>query len=359
MKKQALLLAGAMLAGAACAQSSVTLYGVIDAGIASRSGGSGAAPSAERMTEIGSGMGSGGSRWGLRGAETLSPGLTAFFEIEWGFEGDTGQGTTAFGDGLLRTRHNHVGLSGSAGTFLLGRVDGGRATFAKVYDPFKGAGVGGFGGLATQLTTVNNAMVYISPSWQGLSLTGAYVTAGTGEEQPGNVGDTRIYVIWPTYKIGNLQISWDHEEVWVSKSNYPRLKVDELGATYDFGIAKVFGQFDRTRSSGGAFNNVLDDQKAWMLGASVPVSAEGLLKASYGRVKRDNLADFSCSKVAIGYEHRLSKRTHLYADAARISNSSGANCQLGLRNEDGNLENFASKPVYGTRGFDVGIAHSF
>lgn len=358
MKKLGTLIAGAMLAGSAAAQG-VTVYGVVDAGIATRSGGSGAAASVDRKTEIGSGMGSGGSRWGLKGAEPITPGLTAFFEIEWGFEGDTGDATRTAGDGVMRTRHNHVGLTGSYGTVLLGRVDGGRATFSKVYDPFRGVGVGNFGGLASQLTVVNNAMVYVSPEWQGLSVVGAYVTAAAGDELPGNVGDTRIYVIWPTYKIGNLQVSWDHEEVWVAKSSYPRLKVDSLGATYDFGVAKLFGQFDRTRASGGFFNGVLDDQKAWMVGATVPVSAQGVVKASYGHVERDNLDDFTCKKVAIGYQHTLSKRTHLYADVAKISNSDGANCQLGLRNEDGNVEGYASKPLYGTRGFDIGLSHTF
>lgn len=358
MKKFGALITGALLAGSAGAQS-VSLYGLVDVGVSSRSGHNGAVPPVDRKTEIGSGMGSGGSRWGLKGAEQITPGLTAFFEIEWGFEGDTGDSTRTASDGLMRTRHNHVGLTGSYGTVLAGRVDGGRATFSKIYDPFRGAGVGNFGGLASQLTVVNNAMVYLSPEWRGLSVIGAYVTAGVGDELPGNVGDTRIYVVWPTYKIGNLQVSWDHEEVWVAKSSYPRLKVNDLGLTYDFGVAKLFGQFDRTRASGGSFNGVLDDQKAWMIGTTVPVSAQGVVKASYSHVKRDNLVDFTCKKAALGYQHNLSKRTSLYADVAKISNSEGANCQLGLRNEDGNLEGFASKPVYGTRGIDVGLSHSF
>ncbi|WP_442975457.1 porin, partial [Salmonella enterica] len=97
-------------------------------------------------------------------------------------------------------------------------------------------------------TTANNALVYITPEWQGLSVTGAYVTAATTDEAPGNVGDTRIYVFWPTYKIGNLQISWDHEEVWLAKSGGPRLKVNGFGASYDFGVAKVFGLIDKTKT---------------------------------------------------------------------------------------------------------------
>lgn len=263
--------------------------------IASRSGG-GAAPSVERKTKIESGMGSDSGRWSLKGAEPLTPGLTVFFDLEFGFESDSGAGTTALGDGLLRMRRNYLGLTGTYGTSLLGRVDRARATFVKQHDSFEGAGVGSYGGISTHLTTANNALVYVTPEWQGLSVTGVYVTAATTDEAPGDLGVTRIYVFWPTYKIGNLQINWDHEEVWLAKSGGPRLKVNDIGASYDVGVAKVFCLIDKTKTDNGLFIAVIDDQTGYLLGATVPVSTNGVAKASVARVKRDNIADFSCCK---------------------------------------------------------------
>src|SRR5437868_3826129 len=105
--------ATALFAPLAHAQSSVTLYGLIDAGIAYTNNVNGG--SQWRMT-----TGTiNGSRFGLRGTEDLGGGLKALFVLENGFNANNG----ALGqDGKLFGRHAYVGLSRSGfGTLTLGR----------------------------------------------------------------------------------------------------------------------------------------------------------------------------------------------------------------------------------------------
>ncbi|WLE63989.1 porin [Burkholderia plantarii] len=103
----------AFAAASAHAQSSVTLYGLVDAGIAytNNVGGSG-------RVALASGNLS-GSRFGLRGAEDLGGGLKAVFLLENGFgvnNGQLGQNSRVFG------RQAYVGLSsGTVGTLTVGR----------------------------------------------------------------------------------------------------------------------------------------------------------------------------------------------------------------------------------------------
>ena len=112
MKKSILALAvlGAV-SGAASAQSSVTVYGLVDVALVRESG---AATGAS--TKITSGVGA-GSRLGFKGSEDLGGGLSALFLLENGFQADTG----AMGQGgLLFGRQAYVGLQGGFGTVTIG-----------------------------------------------------------------------------------------------------------------------------------------------------------------------------------------------------------------------------------------------
>ncbi|WP_118184746.1 porin [Paraburkholderia phosphatilytica] len=107
----------ATFAGAAHAQSSVTLYGLIDAGI-SYVNNSKTSTGASSLTKFDDGVAQ-GSRWGLRGAEDLGGGLKAIFVLESGF--NTGTGALGQG-GALFGRQAYVGLSKDAvGTLTFGR----------------------------------------------------------------------------------------------------------------------------------------------------------------------------------------------------------------------------------------------
>ncbi len=86
MRKSLLTVALAFALPAAYAQSSVTLYGIVDVGIENLDVGS------VDATRLQSGI-SAGSRWGIRGSEELRPGWRAVFTLESRFEADTGSTT--------------------------------------------------------------------------------------------------------------------------------------------------------------------------------------------------------------------------------------------------------------------------
>jgi predicted porin len=114
IRSAAALLCG-LCASAAMAQSSVTVYGIVDSGLVYTTNINAAGDNILKMPSLTSSF---PSRIGFRGTEDLGNGLQAFFVLENGFGLDTGtigQGNRLFG------RQANVGLKGAFGTFTLGR----------------------------------------------------------------------------------------------------------------------------------------------------------------------------------------------------------------------------------------------
>lgn len=156
MKKTLFALAATCLAATASAQSSVTLFGVVDAGVARVTG-----DVASRT-----GVSTGGvniSRLGFRGAEDLGGGLAATFWLEAGLDVDTGAGKA--GGALSFNRRSTVSLSGRFGEVRLGRDDSPTFLNTLIFDPFLTNGVGGnnaFVMLGAPIQ-ISNAISYFLP----------------------------------------------------------------------------------------------------------------------------------------------------------------------------------------------------
>ena len=146
------------------------------------------------------------------------------------------------------------------------------------------------------------------------------------------------------------------------------MKTVNLGASYDFGVVKLFGELSRvskTRDYAAAPLLPLPDTnlKGYLIGATVPVGP-GLIRAAYSRVSYDTDAaptalvpvpDPKAGKLSLSYVHNLSKRTALYATVARISNKNGAALTVGG-------PAFITTGVFAPRtstGYDLGIRHAF
>lgn len=171
MKRRLLLSClSAAIAGPACAQSSVTLYGLISEGVMYTNNAGG-----QKLVQLASGIQQ-GSRFGLTGKEDLGAGTQAIFTLENGFSitnGTLGQGGRLFG------RQAFVGLSNDK----LGQL-----TFGRQYDTMSQS-LGGYEA-AQQFATygppigdndnlfptfrVNNAVQYQSPTISGLRLLSSY-----------------------------------------------------------------------------------------------------------------------------------------------------------------------------------------
>lgn len=177
MKERILVGAAALMLGsAASAQSSVTLYGVIDAGITFVNN---ANQSGEKLWQTQSGIAQ-GSRFGMKGTEDLGGGLSALFQLENGF--DVFSGRLAQG-GLLFGRQAYVGLSDTKlGTLTLGRQYDSIVDYLQV-TTFNG-NYGAYFSHAGDIDNsdngfrVNNAVKYTSPSIAGLTVGGMYALGG-------------------------------------------------------------------------------------------------------------------------------------------------------------------------------------
>ncbi|GBH23326.1 porin [Burkholderia vietnamiensis] len=240
----------ALFAPLAHAQSSVTLYGLIDAGIAYTNNAGGA--SLWRMT---SGT-INGSRFGLKGSEDLGGGLKALFVLENGFNvnnGALGQDSKLFG------RHAYVGLSEAGyGTLTLGRQ---YDTMVDFVAPLS-ATSGDFGdtGFAhpfdndnlNHSVRINNAVKYTSDTIAGFKVGALY-----GFSNATNFGSNRAYSFAASYTNGPLKVAGAYLQMNGTKGSTSA----SPGAT-DVAEAKSLSQggwsvgADRMRSYGGGLSYV-------------------------------------------------------------------------------------------------------
>lgn len=317
MKKSLFALAVLAASSAAMAQSSVTLYGIVDAFLGSNKlevNGVG-----QRQTVVDT-SGVNGSRWGLKGAEDLGGGLQAIFQLEGGLSLDSGASGQG---GLLFGRQAFVGLKSSFGEVSLGRQYSAydvlhRATTHN-YDSFTfnaangtagGRGVGvSANGLAEYTGRVNNAIAYQSPNFGAFS--GALVY-GLGENKNAVAGQgaTSNASLNIKYADGPLLVGYAYQEekqplvAGVQDKN----KYHLVGGTYDFGVAKLNAFYNQAKS------NTFKD-KEYSVGVVVPLGAAAI-SAGYMHSKSEGLG---VERVGKGYSilgtFALSKRTGVYAGA--------------------------------------------
>ncbi len=187
MKRSAISLALlALVCGSAQAQSSVTLYGIVDASVQWNKQYSSTSAQQESVWSIDSGYQS-GSRFGLRGSESLGNGLTAIFTLEGGFDASTGQSTQG---GLLFGRQAWAGLQGGWGSVAAGRIptpSSGTGSFDMfgAVDPFTaGFGINAIGStfVAANALREDNAVLYVTPLLGGLKAAAGYSFNRGGSE---------------------------------------------------------------------------------------------------------------------------------------------------------------------------------
>jgi predicted porin len=392
MQKKLIVLALAGLTAApAFAQSNVTVYGRVDYGYMSRSGGDGGYDSDGRKGEMASGM-QAGSRLGFKGSEDLGNGLKAIFELESGVTNDAAAVAGTFS---ALNRHAYVGVTGNFGTVVGGRLDGVRYGVYNKYDAFAGGGMGNFTQMTMQVDRADNAIAYISPKFSGFGLTLAHATRVAGQEQAGtqtlnntnangtngNASDGKLYTIMGTYDNGPLSLTLDYETVRYVDSNntgggaLDNQVVTTVGGSYDFKFVKLSALYDRHRaesSNNWASRGDLVDYNAWFVSASAPYG-NFLFKATYGRVsdqrnsKEQSAASAlftqgDASKFGIGVNYLLSKRTNVYFDYARISNNDrNSNYTLtpAANGQGGAATTALGGSGYGVSGFNIGLAHNF
>ena len=397
MKKSLIALAVlAAASGAAMAQSSVTLFGVVDATIryndADTVNGAGGG-SAWSLTNSGYNS----SRIGFRGTEDLGGGLNASFWLEAGVNNDNGTGSASStnnqfagtasaptgSQGLTFNRRSTVSLAGSWGEMRLGRDYVPYFWNTTIFDPFGTNGVGavsnftlkGLGVIAggTLNTTsggvrASNSIGYFMPNIAGFYGQAMYAMGennnklATGADNPnkndGNVGSIRV-----GYAAGPVDVAFG----WGATTFAPQQQynVMNIGASWNFGAFKLMGlanweSGDLSPATAALTGNTDIDVRTYMIGASMPLGA-GELKgsATFGSASYDLLDG---QQYAIGYIYNLSKRTALYTTGSYIvNNASGVKSAAGATVIPGGVYSMGINPGVGgnTFGLDFGVKHSF
>ncbi|AHC49611.1 porin [Achromobacter xylosoxidans] len=365
MKKT--LLAAAMLAtfaGAAQAETSVTLYGIIDTGI----GYNKVSGTSSIMDETGAtrdvdfggsriGMINGvqaGSRWGLKGSEDLGDGLRAMFTVESGF--DSGDGTQQ--QNRLFNRQATVGLANDAwGSVEFGRQTTVGGTFLAEIDPFytsfTQANIGTTFSAANTMRW-DNMIMYRSPWTDGFQFALGYSfnVDTTDKNQSGfrTADNARGITAGLRYVNGPLNVSLTYDQL--NSSNQARdlasngreriinghpVEFDHdltprqyaLAVSYDLEVVKLAAAYARTTNGWfvmqdlpvGSLNedygsySYIDGFKAnsYMLGATLPLGGASSLFGSWQHLASTDSDDPKMNVWSVGYTYDLSKRTSVYA----------------------------------------------
>ena len=342
MKKSLIALAVLAASGAAMAQSSVTLYGVVDTGLTYSKG----EESVYGMTHVGGNV---NSRLGFRGVEDLGNGLKATFNLEAGMGVD--DGTDYFtGSGMAFRRTSTVGLEGGFGSVRLGRMLTSSYLAVSRYDAFGDTGIGAslaWNGTETGYAPrTENAISYTSPNFSGFKIGAEY---GFGEKQKAR--DSRYFGMGATYDNGPLSLGLGYDRLNSNTMDgllaASDLKTVHLGGAYNFGVAKLLAFYKQSKVSNAP------KFKTFGLGVSAPVGAAGEVRASYNNYKISD-DNGKADQLSLGYVHNLSKRTALYGTYAYIKNKDGLAFQL-----NGAMAGAGLKDGEKQHGLQLGVRHAF
>lgn len=321
MKKALLLVALLGMVGIASAQSSVTVYGTLDAGVAYIRG----ANAVGRTLTLESGQQS-YSNIGFKGVEDLGSGMKALFLLEQAVQIDTGvSGYNTVGANITLSSdatgtfssQAYVGLSSDN----LGTVKAGRQ-FSPLYeayvmiDPFQSGFASDIDDLFGNYNynslyqRMSNAVTYHTPELKGFFGALAY---GFGEE-PGATKPASQIGVSLGYANGPLTIVYAYHHANDDLfGNTDPFKTHFVGAAYDLGRLKLHAALDQNRA-GDAFKT-----QDYMVGVTVPFGAHAVF-ADYMHKKDKVIDDANANQFAIGYTYNLSKRTNFYTAYTHVKN---------------------------------------
>ena len=350
MKKT--LLAAALLAGfagAASAQSSVTLYGVLDGGLryssVSLANGTG-------VTNFGGAYGTqSGNRWGMKGVESLGNGNNAMFQLEAGY--DLGNGTGQQG-GRMFGRASWVGLQNNAwGDVRLGRMTNLSSDWLNYpLDPFSGGfGQMNMGHAFTSANTVrlDNTLMYRTPNMSGFQAGLGYSFATGLSSNGGTTGygfatsnNSRQVTAGLKYANGPFYGVLTYEKAYASDTsamNGQSVNNWNIGASYDLKVVKISAAYGQTRDgfwagsgAGGTGASIATTPSgsssalvfapsvgynSYIVGATIPVNAVSRVLLSWTMIAPNtNMKDAynaqNQSSYNLGYTYDFTKRTNLY-----------------------------------------------
>jgi predicted porin len=309
MKKSLIALAVLASTGAAMAQSSVTLYGIIDVNLQSTKGTDGV-----RQNLLQSG-GINGSRFGLKGSEDLGGGLKAVFVLENGFNVDNGTSGKA---GSIFNRQSYVGLAGSFGEFDLGNTgtayDDTAINSNPLWDGLLAPSYSVWQNGGAYSNKPGNMIKYSSPSFGGVTVAASYAL---GENKTATSSAEGVSAVNVQYTGGPLYLSLayqvdDKAHTAAARTGAASYKDVLLNASYDLGVVKLEGSYNQNTTDLDLKSN------QFQFGVDVPVGPALVLSTGYAYSKDKDTNGVSGTKrdgLGLGAKYSLSKRTFVYTGA--------------------------------------------
>jgi len=310
MKKSLLALAvlGAF-AGAAQAQTSVTIYGSFDGGLRHTNPSVGSS----NLT-----MGSNGTynsnRIGFRGVEDLGGGMNAHFTLETGF--NTGTGAFDNAANVIFNRSAYVGLGGAWGSVDLGRQYSVNFKTIGGYDPFayKYTGIIPLAGVAG-LTRLNNDIQYTG-AFGPVTVRAEYALG----EVAGDTGAGATAAVGASFKTGPFSFggaytAGERNVAVAPATSFQDKKTWTVGGAFATGPFRVAGGYANDEQDMGVGIQETETENAW-IGGSFNFTPAAAITAGYYRTEADTAgpANVRRNLVIVGGTYNLSKRTNFYAD---------------------------------------------
>jgi predicted porin len=357
MKKSLLALPMlAVVATYAHAQSSVTLYGIVDEGLMINTNAKNVVNGKNvggRQFQVDSNSGLQGSRWGLKGAEDLGGGLAAIFTLESGVNlsnGAFGQGNTPFG------RQAFVGIASKTfGTVTLGRQ------YDSVNDYVGNYGFAlAYGGSSTEhpgdldninhTFRANSTVKYTSPNFRGLQFGGTVSLGGVA----GEISQSSGYTLGANYNNNGIGFGVAYElfknpsatgailnsnvnaatfnslnSGYLGTKPANSLQIIAAGGSYQIGPALIGATYSNTKYQNiGAFGGANATFNSFELNAfyrfTPALSLAGEYNYTKGNAIRGDIGDQKYNQFSLLLDYALSKRTDVYVEGT-FQTASGIN----------------------------------
>ncbi len=329
------------------------------------------------------------SRIGIKGSEDLGNGMKVGYLIEWEVGMDSGSSKD------LSTRNRAVTLSGDWGTALVGKWDTPFRTLGRKFDMF-GDKIGDLRNMNTGSVIdqrADNVAAYVTPNMNGFSATIAYsfdaLSTGLddkGVSRGGDNSDSSAWTFNAIYNNGPLLAGVayvDYSDGSFSTGacgaggttpgafNCENESAWRAGASYKFGDFKVAATYTDISNALGLDGK---DTSIWSLGGSYTMG-NNVLKVQYAsRDEYDDWKDDTGAKVinsgkdtgadmwSIGLDHKMSKRTTVYAAYATTDNeknSSSTSWSAANSSNKGSAGVNSQGNFQDADSFAVGIIHKF
>lgn len=327
-------------AASAMAQSSVTLYGNIDTSMAYYRTGN------ENTVRMNSGS-LWGSRLGMRGSEDIGDGYQIIFKLEQSIDSNNGQAgnpAEAFG------REAWVGLSGDFGKVEIGEIQ--TPTYvptAGYYDAFALVTMAsGFNNFQLESVRQNNAIMYSSPSFHGVT---GQVMVGLRDTTMTPTSGLNNYDFALEYNQGPWKLATSYQSV-ENSTDSSTLNTFFGGGSYGFGRWRAYvGYNHATQTNGTVNNNVFGASLLYNLTANTSLAAGYAWVHSAGFTAPGTADEFSAQVRTF-----LSKRTEIYASLAKLRNRGKTAFTLNGATVAGVP---AAHPGADVGGAEIGILHYF